>query len=297
MLSLYFSTFYRKKSGYFESIVYICANQIIQKMRVAILVDNRSRGAQYACEHGLSVYVEVADERYLFDTGQSDKFILNAQELGIELEKLDLAVISHGHYDHGGGLQQLLGIAPELRIACSPQADCRCFSVSTAMTKYSGLPEPEIVRQPNRIPVNGIVKISNHLTLFTLPHSAPSNPHLMRETTDGLVPDTFADEVFALLREDDKNVIFGGCTHHGLAQLFDFYTDIFKNKPITAFIGGLHLSGKSAEEIEAAAATAEKMHVGTWIINHCSGEEAIGVWQKRFGANPLSGFAGSITEI
>lgn len=266
-------------------------------MRVAILIDNHSRGAKFVCEHGLSVYIEIGSERYLFDTGQTDKFVTNANTLGIDLHNISCAVISHGHYDHAGGLKTLLEIAPQTPVALNILATKPKYSVSSVMTKPNGFPNKEILSDANVLYIKNIQNISEHLTLFTLPYSAPINNHLMIDSATGLCADPFDDEIFALISEHEKHVIYGGCTHHGLDQLFDFCRNQLCINKLSAFIGGLHLSGRSEHEIAQAMDAAQKIDVEQWIINHCSGDDAIKEWQKKFGCFPEYGFAGSIFEI
>ena len=78
-------------------------------MKITTLIENTSaRGLP--TEHGLSLFVETAEHKFLFDMGQTDLFARNAETLGIALSKVDFAVLSHGHYDHGGGLNTFLAL-------------------------------------------------------------------------------------------------------------------------------------------------------------------------------------------
>ena len=72
-------------------------------MIIKVLSENTAASDEFGCEHGLSLYVETGKHRLLFDTGASDLFAKNAARLGVELSAVDTAVLSHGHYDHGGG--------------------------------------------------------------------------------------------------------------------------------------------------------------------------------------------------
>ena len=79
-------------------------------MRVVTLIENTAGCPELVCEHGLSFYIETGKHRILFDAGQTDAFAQNAEKLNVDLGSVDFAVLSHGHYDHGGGLQKFLQI-------------------------------------------------------------------------------------------------------------------------------------------------------------------------------------------
>ena len=79
-------------------------------MIVKVLSENTTSSEKFESEHGLSLYIETGTHKVLFDTGSSDLFAKNAEKMGVDIASVDLAVISHGHYDHGGGLKTFLGI-------------------------------------------------------------------------------------------------------------------------------------------------------------------------------------------
>ena len=79
-------------------------------MIVKVLSENTASSEKFGCEHGLSLYIETDTNKILFDTGASGLFAENAKKLGVDLTKVNLSVLSHGHYDHGGGLKTFLSI-------------------------------------------------------------------------------------------------------------------------------------------------------------------------------------------
>ena len=70
-------------------------------MKISMLMENTPFSGGFLSEHGLSIHIETEQHRILFDMGQSDGFIANAEKMGIDLAAVDVAVLSHGHYDHG----------------------------------------------------------------------------------------------------------------------------------------------------------------------------------------------------
>ena len=268
-------------------------------IRIYILNDNRSRGRLFACEHGLSVLAQWGSESALLDFGQTDTFARNARLMGLDLADVGTCILSHGHYDHSGGLHHLPPAAAPRTLFTGPGATIRRYSLSTAMLKPNGMPRPDDLRDFNLRTVSGILHVSDSLTLFTLPDDAPANPHLVVDAPGGQhAPDTFADELFALIRHGQTSLLYGGCTHHGLPQLLGFCRDSLHLDSLTAFVGGLHLSGRTPDEVRLYADQAERiMHVDRWIVNHCTGTDAVDYWARRFGSSPSDGFAGSIVDI
>ena len=90
--------------------------------RITVLVENTAGGQGLLAEHGLSFWIEIGSRRILFDTGQSEILFHNAQVLGIDLGTVDAIVLSHGHYDHVGGLRRMLEMAPAVPVYLHPQA-------------------------------------------------------------------------------------------------------------------------------------------------------------------------------
>lgn len=266
-------------------------------MRFAILVDNNLENRLCACEHGLSVWLEVGDKCYLLDTGQSGKFADNAMTMGIDLRRADYVVLSHGHYDHSGGLASLRDMGIDAPVIMSPYTLRAKYSVSSVMTKYNGVPQADDVRRMSHLLVDGSMKLSDNVTVFSLPSDAPANEHLMMAQGERLVPDTFADELFVLVTEGSKCALFGGCTHHGLSQVLEYVRSHFGIEHLDAFVGGLHLKGRSTEEIQRNIDVARRYDVSKWVVNHCTGNEAISMWSDVFGSEARDGYTGSSFEV
>jgi 7,8-dihydropterin-6-yl-methyl-4-(beta-D-ribofuranosyl)aminobenzene 5'-phosphate synthase len=106
---------------------------------ITVLVDNKTSRDDLNAEHGLSLWIEYGEKRILFDTGQSDALIGNAEKLGIDLAQADAIVISHGHFDHTGGLKAILDFATKAKIYLHPAAIETKFSCKTSGAKSIGM--------------------------------------------------------------------------------------------------------------------------------------------------------------
>lgn len=116
-------------------------------MKIRNLIENTQGAEGPLCEHGLSFYIETEKHRLLVDTGATDAFLRNAQQLGVDLEQVDTVIISHGHYDHGGGLMAFAERNPHARIWMQRLAGEAYYHKNETMEKYIGL-DPRIRELP-----------------------------------------------------------------------------------------------------------------------------------------------------
>ncbi len=268
-------------------------------MRVTTLVENDPGPDRNATvpAFGLSLFVETATARVLFDMGPSKVFADNAAALGVDLAHLDAAVVSHHHFDHGGGLAGFLEIndgAPVF-LRDAPFAP-RWFKGLAVLRRRIGLDLGLIDRGRERIELVGsareIASGCHLLTEIGDEHGRPrGNRHLYVESDRGLEPDPFDHELVMVVVEDDGMVVLTGCSHSGVLNMVDAARSAFPGTPVKAVFGGFHLIGvplfdsmaASRDEVRAVGRAMLERVSGTTYTGHCTGRKGFRVLESVMG--------------
>ncbi len=278
-------------------------------MKVTVLAENsagQTPGVQ--AEFGLSLLIESSGGSILLDTGASGCFAENAKALGVDLERVDVLAISHGHYDHGGGIVDFLRENSRAPVFLRRGAEGAYYgSLSPNLpawlhragliTRYIGL-DPEALHEGERAgrirwvdentePLPGV----RLLTRITRRHSIPrGNRFLLAEKDGRFLPDDFSHELLLVVQEEGSSVIFSGCAHNGILNLLESARGDAPDQPIRAVAGGFHLNlprketmSAPPEEIRALAATLGEEVSGPIYTGHCTGAEAFSVMKEVLG--------------
>ena len=233
-------------------------------MKVISLVENTSKKEHILSEHGLSLYIEACGRRILFDMGQSEILLENARTLGVDLSRIDLAILSHGHYDHGGGLSHFLAINGRAPVYVSAYAFGDYYN---GTEKYIGL-DKRLQGNPRLHPVSDTLEIAKGLTLFSCnacprPHGTDSGG-LKRREGDSFFDDDFLHEQYLLIEEGEGRVLISGCSHKGILDIAAWFLP-------DVLVGGFHFSKLPLDGTLTAAAQALNAHPTTYYTCHCTG--------------------------
>ncbi len=273
---------------------------MIRKLTITILVDNKPGNPEVLAEHGLTLWIEADDRRILFDTGQSDMLIRNAEVLGIDLRTADTLVLSHGHYDHTGGVAAVLDLNPGISIYCHP---------GIFMSRYSQQPDGKMK------PI-GITKLAS-VALYQVVDSIhwTSGPTLISadigitgpiprlsnfEDTGGaffLDPeatkqDPIDDDLAMWFKTLKGIVLVTGCCHSGLVNTINCTKALTDNTPIYAIVGGFHLLHASPERMEKTSDYLHLNGIEQIVPCHCTGENAVEHLNMRCGQKIIPGGSG-----
>ncbi len=259
----------------------------MESVTIKIAAENTVRKEGLLAEHGLSFGIKIGTEEYLFDTGQSLVLAKNARELGIDLSQLEGVILSHGHYDHGGGLSVILAENPEVAIYAHPEVFVDRYSKRSGGLEFRGL---EVSRQEiaNFVPTAVPTEINDQLqAIGEVPRQNDWEvvPDKYRVKRNGeLIADDFRDDQALMLETRAGIVVVLGCTHAGVVNTLDYIQQL-TDKPINTIIGGMHLINAPEARIDKVADYLANLEVERVIPLHCTGERAVFKLQQKIGIN------------
>jgi 7,8-dihydropterin-6-yl-methyl-4-(beta-D-ribofuranosyl)aminobenzene 5'-phosphate synthase len=256
-------------------------------IRITVLVDNKTSRADLIAEHGLSLWIEYKEERILFDTGQSNILIQNAKKLGINLAQTDAIILSHGHYDHTGGLSAVIDIAAKAKIYLHPAAIGTKFIRKTSCVKLIGMSDSA----KKAIQGRHVIWTVTPAQLFSGMAVTGQVPRI--NNFEDVGGDFFLDETCQKADEllDDQTlfiesarglIVVLGCAHSGVINTLDYVVKLSGQKCIYGAIGGMHLLNASAERIEYTIEAFRRYKVQKIGLAHCTGLKAIEKFKDAF---------------
>lgn len=236
-------------------------------MKITSLVENTAK-SNWPTEHGLSLYIETEGHRVLFDTGQGGLFAENSGRLGLPLESVDLCVLSHGHYDHGGGVRIFTGINDTAPVYMRRHAFGLYYDGEDQ--RYIGLPQEWLRDQELQgriVYTDGDVRIDEELTILmpgTEKRIEMGSAGLCVKENGKLVPDRFLHEQYLMIEEHGKRVLISGCSHQGIVNIMEWF------RP-DVLIGGFHFMDEEPGEVLLRYGTMLAEYDADYYTCHCTG--------------------------
>ncbi len=271
-------------------------------LTLKIVVDNEAAPG-FVAEHGFALWIEAEGRRILFDTGQGQALLRNATALNIVPRQADALVLSHGHYDHTGGLPGVLQPPHHIHVYCHAAAFLPRYSMREgiavpvkmtpeAMVAVQALPEDRVhwVTRPRLLGENiGITGEIPRTTAFETTGGA------FYFDQDGRRADPIKDDMALWIKSADGLVIVIGCCHAGLINTLSYIRDLTGVSRIHTLIGGLHLLHADQSRLAMIREELAAFDLRRVIPCHCTGAAAQAMLRANFNCTP--GYAGMEVQI
>lgn len=254
-------------------------------MKVITLMENTACRENLCFEHGLSLYIETQTHKILFDAGQTGAFAENAEKLGVDLREVDFAVLSHGHYDHGGGLKAFLKCNETAPVYVSQYAFEHHYGANGYIGLDLGLQNSDRFRY-----VAEDIPLDTGMTLCRIDVAPMDTAGLTVEEKGERKPDDFRHEQYLLIEEKGKRILISGCSHKGILQIVDaFRPDIL--------IGGFHFMKITEEEKLTTAAEKLLAYDTVYYTGHCTGQSQYDCLKTLMGEKLHYIAGGSVLDL
>lgn len=255
-------------------------------------------------EHGISFLIETDSNKILFDTGQGLALLNNARVLGVDLKKINMVVLSHGHYDHTGGLKSLIEYNKDFTLFAHPES----FSNKLAALEEKYVP----IGSP--VDINFLEKTGVNLRLGEEPTEiAPGiiasgkipmqtefeniEPVFFKKYKNKEIPDNLADDQALLINSEKGIIVLLGCCHRGLINTLNHVANLINGKKIFAILGGLHLWNASDSKIKKIIHSLHDFDAKKICVGHCTGTRAILALFNEFKNSVSINTAGNVFNL
>ena len=255
---------------------------MIDDLRITVLAENTVRQANLLAEHGLAFWIEADRQHILFDTGQGNVLRHNAKCLEIPLDTAEKVVISHGHFDHTGGLKDVLDTARQIDLYLHPAAlEAKYHRKKTPPHRSIGI--PGLAEQVLRRQTQNLVWTGGPTTLMEgvyITGEIPRRNHfedtggpfyLDRSCTES---DPLLDDQALYVETPAGIVVVLGCAHAGVVNTLDYVAELTGRDQIHAVLGGMHLVRATTQRLEATVEALKRYGVRKIGTAHCTGIRA-----------------------
>lgn len=278
-------------------------------IKVSILTENTVYKRGFLGEHGLSLLIETKGKRYLFDTGQSRVFLHNADMLHLPLENLDGIILSHGHYDHCGGMGYVQCLGTKVPVYVQQKAFEKKYTENpqTGELRYIGMEDASEWKKSQQLNLlsESCTQISEGFYLLSdityttefEPNSGGFWREVCKEQGPELMADTMEDEQILVVESSKGLCVFAGCAHPGIINCLHYAQSAFPGKHIHSLIAGMHLKGSGRQRIIQTVQALQNLDVDKVIPLHCTGIRAIGMIKEALGERCILAEAGKQIEI
>ncbi|HOV89372.1 MAG TPA: MBL fold metallo-hydrolase [Syntrophorhabdaceae bacterium] len=280
----------------------------IEYLRLTVLCENVVANLAGIGEHGFSVYIETDIGNYLFDTGSGIGILHNADVFQKDLKKIKKIMLSHGHYDHTGGLSQTLSRTGEIEVYCHPDVFHEKYAISKEEFKkekrFIGIPH----RQTYLESKGAVFKFSKEFQeiekgmfltgeIPRLYDYEQGDPRLSLRTEEGFIKDPLWDDQALVFSTKKGIVVLLGCAHAGIINTLDFIGKKLGVDRFYAVVGGTHLGLVGENQFKRSIEALKGFNMEKMGLSHCTGIEASFMIKREFGERSFYASVGTSLEI
>ncbi len=269
----------------------------MSSISITVLVENTAGKSGVIAEHGLAYFIEAGDKKILFDTGQGMALEHNAKKLGIDLYNLDALILSHGHYDHTGGVH----LVSAKKVFAHPAVVDPKFSRNPNGKSHSvampNLDRQALLAHPKWVRVEAPMELSSGLRLTgPIPRLTDfeDTGGAFFSDADCTVSDELPDDQSLFFETPAGTVVILGCAHSGVINTLRTIQTLTNNRPLQTVVGGMHLLHADENRMNRTIEELRRLNVRCLMPCHCTGLPAIArMWNEFPGqCNPC--FVGAI---